>query len=344
MDPAFLRRFAYALELPALGPGQRARVLRRHLGDAHQLAPADVDAVARRFHASPAQIEGAVRTARLLGGAGGGTLDRASLERVLAPSEKLLTGADPMRRRVFDPAHYDVAAASASDDLAGVAERLASWQPGDGPGVSLCLYGPPGTGKTEYVHYLAHRMGRPVIEHRVSDLLSKWVGETEQRIAAAFTQAEADDAVLLFDEADTFLRDRRRASAGWERSQTNELLQQLERFRGIVAVTTNLREELDAASLRRFILKLEFRALSPAQALRLFRSALGPHLAAPLRRAEETLVGEALSEMDALTPGDFAAVARRCAALRLRCTPAELVKALEAELAVKPGARRAAGF
>lgn len=342
MDPAFLRRFAYALELPALGPGQRARVLRRHLGDAHRLAPADVEAVARRFHASPAQIEGAVRTARLLGD--GGHPDRAALERVLAPGEMLLTGEDPMRRRVFDPAQYDVAAVAASEDLAGVAERLAGWRPGNSPGLSLCLYGLPGTGKTEFVHYLAHRMGRPVIEHRVSDLLSKWVGDTEKRIAVAFAQAEADDAVLLFDEADTFLCDRRRAAHSWERSQTNELLQQLERFRGIVAVTTNLREELDAASLRRFILKIELRPLSGAQAFRLFRTVLGPHLAAPLRRAEETLVTEALAGMDGLTPGDFAAVARRCAALRLRAAPAELVKALEAELAVKPGARRAAGF
>jgi SpoVK/Ycf46/Vps4 family AAA+-type ATPase len=59
-------------------------------------------------------------------------------------------------------------------------------------------------------------MGRPVVERHASDLLSAWVGETEKRIAAAFREAEADGALLLFDEVDSFLRPRADATRSWE--------------------------------------------------------------------------------------------------------------------------------
>ena len=83
MDPAFLRRFSFAVEFRPLGVHQRARILRRHLGRRSQLSPDDVAAVAERFSASPAQIGSAVRAARLL--APDHRPDRGSLERVLAP-------------------------------------------------------------------------------------------------------------------------------------------------------------------------------------------------------------------------------------------------------------------
>ncbi len=342
IDPAYLRRFSYVMELGALGPQQRARALRRHLGPASQIEAADVDAIAQRFRASPAQLASAVATARML--AADGQPDRVTIERVLAPTEKILTGSDPMRRRIFDVSQYQSDAVQSPDDLEAIAVRLASWKPGAGPGVSLCLHGPPGTGKTEYVHYLAHCMGRPVLHRRASDLMSKWVGETEQQIAAAFREAEQDDAVLLFDEADTFLRDRRQAQHGWEVSQVNEFLQQLEEFRGVVACTTNLREELDPASLRRFIFKIEFRFLEPAQSMALFRTRFAPLLDAPLSHADSAAVGAELSQLDRLTPGDFAAVARRHEALREPASARALVTALEAEVSAKPGVSRALGF
>ena len=304
-DPAFLRRFSYVMEIGPLGPRQRARALRRHLGRAHRLDASDVDAIAQRFRSSPAQLASAVATARLL--AGDGRPDRDTLERVLAPSEKILTGADPMRRRLFDTAAYRSEAIHSPHDLEAIATQLAPWRQGAGPGVSLCLYGPPGTGKTEYVHYLAHRMGRPVVHRRASDLLSQWVGGTERHIADAFREAEDEDAVLLFDEADTFLRDRRQAQHAWEASQVNEFLQQLETFRGVVACTTNLHEDLDPASLRRFIFKIEFRPLRPEQALALYRTRFATCLAEPLTPEAEQAVRHALARLDRLTPGDFAA-------------------------------------
>jgi SpoVK/Ycf46/Vps4 family AAA+-type ATPase len=109
----------------------------------------------------------------------------------------------------------------------------------------------------------------------VSDILSMWVGVAEKNIAEAFDEAARDDAILLFDEADSFLQDRRGAVRSWEVTQVNEFLQQLEAHRGIVACTTNLFKNLDQASLRRFTFKVEFRFLDAARARSLFRAYFG---------------------------------------------------------------------
>ena len=85
----------------------------------------------------------------------------------------------------------------------------------DRPRMNILLFGPPGTGKTEYVKYLGKRLGRKVTALTCSNLFSCWVGETEQNIAKAFRQAEADHSILFFDEIDSFLQDRSSASQSW---------------------------------------------------------------------------------------------------------------------------------
>jgi len=334
VDPAFLRRFTYALEFLPLGARQRVRALERHLRDT-PLAEADVRALAERFDVSPAQLGSAVSAARLLPSG----VTRPALEKLLTPTEKLVHGGQAKRPMSFDASVYRLDALNAKEDLRALADSLAEWQPGEGPGLSLCLYGPPGTGKSEFAKYLAHRMGRRLVYRRVSDIQSMWVGEAEKNIARAFAEAEADDAVLLFDEADSFLCDRRTAQHSWEVSQVNEFLQQLEAFRGVVVCTSNLWADLDAASLRRFVFKVEFGWLRPEQAEALFETTLGPLLSE--RNAD---VASMLAQVSHLAPGDFAAVARKLKATRRRVTAREAVELLRAEVAVKPGAPRAVGF
>ncbi|MCC6649324.1 MAG: AAA family ATPase, partial [Polyangiaceae bacterium] len=334
IDPAFLRRFAYAVEFRPPGPRQRARVLAAHLGEPGPLTSTDVEAIALRFTVTPAQLASAVSTARLI--AGDGPLDRAMIERVLAPVERLVTGKDPSRRPGFDPVNYRIDALNSPHDLADIAERLASWQPTEGPGISLCLHGPPGTGKSEYAKYLAHHMQRPIVYKRASDILSRWVGGAEQRVADAFRQAEDEGAVLLFDEVDSFLRDRRTAAHPWEVTLVNEFLHQLEGFRGVVACTTNLWRDLDEAALRRFIFKIEFRFITVEQAMMLFRAVFGEQIAPPMTAADEAMARVSLARIGNLTPGDFAAVERRTRSLGGRCSSAELVDALVAEARAKP--------
>ena len=346
MDPAFLRRFSFAIEFRPLGIAQRRRVWLRHLGNASTLNATDVERLAARFTVSAGQIATALGSAKLVAGS---EPDRATIEQVLAPLEKLVLGEEARPDHVVDAITYDFDAARASCDLRALAGRLAAWRASERPGMSLCLYGPPGTGKSEFVHHLARQMGRRVLVRRVSDILSKYVGESEQNIAEAFADAARDDAVLLFDEADSFLRDRRDAHQSWEVTQVNEFLQQLESYRGIVACTTNLYRGLDQASLRRFVFKIEFQFLDVPRSRMLFRSLLEPLLAAPASAAETELVERELARIANLTPGDFAIVARRHLALR-DCGGAavlsmrSLLEELRSEAKAKEGTAQSIGF
>jgi len=85
-------------------------------------------------------------------------------------------------------------------------------------------------------------------------------------MARAFRDATESGAVLLIDEVDSFLQDRRRAARSWEVTQVNEMLTQMESFRGLFIASTNLMEELDPATMRRFDVKLRFDYLRSEQA------------------------------------------------------------------------------
>jgi len=203
----------------------------------------------------------------------------------------------------------------------------------------LCLFGPPGTGKTAYGRWLADQLGVPLVVKRVSDLMSKWVGESEHNIAKAFREAEAQGALLLIDEVDSFLRDRRSAERSWEASLVNEMLTQMESFNGVFVASTNLMEGIDQAALRRFDLKVKFDFLQPTQAASLLqRCCVSLAIAAP-DSADCGRVGR----LQQLTPGDFA-TAMRQHKFRPLTSAAMMVKALAAESAGKERGRTPIGF
>jgi len=337
MDPAFLRRFAFVIEVGNFTTGQRRRAWTKHLGGDSGLPEADVDLLAQRFELSPAHIGAAVSAARLVSG---GSLDRGTLETILKPAERILhgrRGAPP----VFRADGYLPELVNTDADLLAVERRVQEWRPGDGAGVSLCLYGPPGTGKSEFVRYLAHTAGRPLEVRRASDILSMWVGGTEQNIASAFESALRDEALLLFDEADSFLQDRGGAHRSWEVTAVNEFLQQLEVFPGVVACTTNLFDKLDQASLRRFVFKIEFKFLRPEQSLLAFRRTL-----ADLGYTGEVsaAVEIELTRIPNLAPGDFAAVKRRLTGRGKPASCETLLAELQAEVRVKSSSKGKIGF
>ncbi|EWS53529.1 Mycobacterial proteasome ATPase [Methylibium sp. T29] len=207
---------------------------------------------------------------------------------------------------------------------------------------TLCLYGPPGTGKTALAEHIAHALQRPLVAKRASDLVSKYVGETEQNLARMFDEAQREGAVLLLDEADSYLRSRQRAERNYEVTEVNEMLQGMERFGGVFVCTTNLFDELDEAALRRFSFKIRFKPLEAPQRERMFvAEALGGDAAA-LTAEQRTR----LAALDVLTPGDFAAVQRQVELLGDVFEPDGFLSQLEAEHRVKPGVRerRSIGF
>ena len=126
----------------------------------------------------------------------------------------------------------------------------------------LNFYGKPGTGKSMTAEAIASALGKKVYRINYSDLESKYVGETPKNIKKAFSIARKDDAVLIFDEADSFLGKRLTSvsqSADYGVNITRSvLLMELEKFDGIVIFTTNLIKNYDEAFKRRIFLSVYF--------------------------------------------------------------------------------------
>ncbi len=155
----------------------------------------------------------------------------------------------------------------------GLAERH-----GGGVGVALHFAGPPGTGKTIAAEAIASALGRDLLVVRYAELESRWVGQTAKHVAAVFRVAADDDAVLLFDEADAIAG--RRFSAvtqGYEREANavvSVLLNELERFPGVVIFATNLAAGIDPAFERRIRTHIRFAMPGPAERERIWRAQL----------------------------------------------------------------------
>ena len=127
----------------------------------------------------------------------------------------------------------------------------------------MLLYGVSGSGKSHYAQWLAQELKMPFIKKRCSDLIDKFVGESEKRIRDAFREAREKKAVLLFDEADSFLFDRKYADREHEVMSVNEFLTQMEDHPYPFIMTTNLKDKIDKASLRRFVFKIKYDYMKP---------------------------------------------------------------------------------
>lgn len=333
LDPAFIRRFDMVFELPVPPKKQRERILQETCGDLLDLNR--ISRIAETETLAPAVVAKAGSVVRTIREELGECNAAAAVERLIsntleAQGHRALVSNDPNRL----PDVYDPGFIHANADIAAVAHGLALAKSG-----RLCLYGPPGTGKTAYGRWVAERLGVPLLVKRASDLMSPYVGENERNVAHTFREAQTEGAVLLIDEVDSFLQDRRGAQRSWEVSLVNEMLTQMESFAGVFIASTNLMDGLDQAALRRFDLKVKFDFLRPDQACELLRR----HCAALGLPAATADVMTRLSQLQQLTPGDFAAVMRQH-----RFRPIEsawgLVAALEGECAAKEVPKRSIGF
>ena len=336
IDPAFRRRFAYHLELTSPPPGAREQLVRKALAD-HAVTDELVARLSARQDLTPAQIHTAVRFAALAQGEG------AALDTLI---ERQLAHADQALGRVRSPSQALSPVTQYRLDWLNVESRhevprIVQALQARGHG-TLCFHGVPGSGKSALAAHIAQALDKPLQIRQASDLMSKYVGETEQNMAAMFAQAEREGAVLLLDEADSFLQDRRGAQRHYEVTEVNEMLQGMERFRGVFICTTNLMDQLDAAALRRFAFKLKFLPLRREQREAMFiTEALAGH-------AQEltTALRERLAPLDQLCLGDFAAVQRQAHILGETLDAEAFMVQLEAEHRIKPEVRerRSMGF
>jgi len=323
-DPAFLRRMTFCLEMKMLPAGARVRFWEELArGEGLQLPAPEAEALARRHRVSPSTMAGALQAVTMAGG----TADEIDFAvRSLAGP---IQGSS--RAEAPPPASFRPELVNADLDLARFERAIAS--PTAARNFSLCLYGPPGTGKSAFARHLAGVIGMDPLLKRGSDLLSKWVGESERLVAEAFAEARHDRRFLIIDEAETFLWSRDGASHSWEASLVNELLVEMEAHPLPFACTTNHLRAIDTAALRRFTFKVKFDFITAGQTAEAFR------------RFFDREPPPALRDLSNLTPGDFAIVAKKLRFLGLATAgDAEILHFLEQEAAARNLPARRIGF
>lgn len=288
-DPAFLRRMTFAFEMKPMAAVARKKLWTGFAArEGLELAPGQAERLARQHAVSPALMTGAVGAVSM---AGGGAEEIDFVIGKLAKANGIVVPA-AAAGGTFTPA-----LTNADLDLAQLQAALCA--PDAPRDYAMCLYGPPVTGKSAFARELAAAMGLEPMVKRGSDLLSKWVGETELKLAEAFETARQDGAFLIIDEVDGFLWSREGATRSWEVSMVNELLVQMENHPLPFACTTNHLDRIDTAALRRFTFKVKFDYMTAPQAEAAYRQFF--HSDPPAR----------LRALQHLTPGDFAVVAKK---------------------------------
>ena len=333
LDPAMIRRFTFVLEVP--NPPLRVFKELTHQKLGKFLDEKELTRLTKSNFLSPGII---VQAAEVLETLSMSSLKLSSKVAMEIITEKLKAQGLPDLPPIENDQSYlyDPDLTNSTLELKKIAEGVKR-----AGSAKICIYGPPGTGKTAYAKWLAKYLEKPLIIRKASNLLDCYVGETEKSIAQAFENAQRDDAVLLLDEVDSFLRDRTLSNHSWEVTQVNELLTQIENFEGVFIATTNLIDLLDPAALRRFDLKTKFDFLTPEQAKKLFKKYSSQ---LRLQGALAEVLAE-LEDLEKLTPGDFAAVYRQFK-FRSEKTKKAFLNALRDEVRIKGngGATRKIGF
>ena len=319
MDPAYIRRFTLAVCFDKPPVEMRQKIWNKYLS-ANKITytKGDTLALAKKYEVQPSMIAGAAQAARM---AKGGL---PTVQEHLSFMMQALNGGRKNPEEEKTNIRFYPALIHADMDLQALTTQLTRL---GRLNFSLCLYGASGTGKSAYARYLADKLGLDVVQRRASDLISCYVGETEQNIAKAFAQAREDKSLLIFDEADSFLRDRSTAARSWEVSSVNEMLTWMESHPYPFICTTNLMESLDPASLRRFSFKVKYNFLTSQQVKEAFDYFFGIKIA-----LAET------AGLDKLTPGDFTLVKNKAEILGTSAQFSAVKEMLETEQKLKHNA------
>jgi hypothetical protein len=264
--------------IPPADYAQRLAAWRESLPAApsHLLAEA-----ARRFRSEPRTI---ARAAAALAALGRAPTESELLEAARADLE-LGTLAQPVTPRFkLEELMLAPAATRQVDEIVTSVRNLArahyewgtgvAWNEG---GLAALFAGPPGTGKTMCAEALGAALSMPMYRIDLSQVVDKYVGQTEKNLRQLFDAADASDAILFFDEADALFGRRTAVKDAHDRYANLEisyLLERFERFKGLAILATNRRKDLDDAFLRRLRFVVDFELPGPAERLRIWRSVI----------------------------------------------------------------------
>ena len=313
VDPAFLRRMTYTVEFKKLPDDIRLNIWKRVIRkNKFKVDYSKLKELNKNYEIPPSLIVNAVQTTKLIDG------NQDDFEIFVENVAQVVTKKKNVKKKKgVEMTEYNDNLINTDIDIKDLTSRIKT---SGRLNFSLCLYGEPGTGKSLYARYLAKELGIEVILKRASDLISKYVGETEENIANAFAEAKSKEAMLIFDEADTFLQNRQNAVRSWEVSQVNEMLTWMESHEYPFVCTTNLLDTLDEASLRRFTFKIKFDFMTKEQVNKAIEHFFG------IKNADVNIKG--------LTAGDFATVKKKADFLGIKSLD-ELSRMLQQEVKVK---------
>jgi len=327
IDPAYLRRFDYVLKVENPPLSIRKRILRAALSDL-SVPESFIEQHGANDAITPALSTQAARVLRTA------NIERKEVVRCFQRIVENALAVQGIEKNPYYPFtdDYRLEWLNANAPMDAVCTGLKNQKKG-----RLLLYGPPGTGKTAFAHFLARQLDQSLTVRRASDIRSMWLGETEKNLAKMFRQTGRDGTILLLDEADSFLQDRRSAVHSWEVTQVNEFLTQMEAFDGIFLCATNFLEHLDSASIRRFGLKIKFDYITFDQRVAMYEGTLKASSGILPSETDLSKARQELRQFTNLTPGDFVTVRGRLELLGKPLDAGNLLEGLKEECQLKPG-------
>ena len=267
IDISTLRRFNFSCQFESMTSEQLRKITQKKLSPLNLQKDTETQILdlLSKYNLTGASSENVIKTVKCLGTKNEKLVDL--IHQVIKENANLVSNQKTMRQTVSSS--YDTSALNTSQNPEEIiemiknAEKYAEKNPNASrKGIRMLFYGLSGTGKTEFARYISSCLGKDILLKRASDILDKYVGESEKHIKDAFQEAEATNSILLFDEADSFFADRNSVHNSWERTQVNEFLTQMEEFGGILICTTNLKQIMDSAMNRRFHMIVEFKSLT----------------------------------------------------------------------------------
>ena len=343
IDKSTARRFVYSLEFKPFTKKERKKaweIALRNVNSENLLSKKEIKAFSEKYPVNMGSISFSLNAINSIKNYR--AVPRKNLiqylQRILASQTRLITGKNPAEKEISENKKYDLSVLNTDVDLDTLIKDLKSFvcykhshSDSKIAGINLLFYGLPGTGKTEFAKHMSKKLNKELILYRASDLIDKYVGETEKNISFAFKRAESEDAILLIDEADSFFTERRNAFRSWEVSRTNEFLTQLENHSTIFIACTNILENFDSASLRRFHWKIKFYPLTDEGKIKIYKlyfTIRGKKFTEKYRKR--------LIRIDPITAGDIRAVWQRLIYLGNKNIDHEkIIEEIEKEVEIK---------
>lgn len=284
-------RYEFFVELPLPGYSERQRLwesqLKQQLG-VYSVAGLDLEVLSSRFRLNSGQIINAVATACNMARWRGDEMPTladleaacrqhsnqklSTLARKITPKYKwddIVLPADQFR--MLREIYAQVSHRTLVYEKWGFDRKLSM-----GKGLNVIFAGPSGTGKTMSAEIIAHELGMDLYKIDLSNVVSKYIGETEKNLEKIFNEARESNGILFFDEADSIFGKRSEVKDAHDRYaniETGYLLQKMEEYDGIVVLATNLRKNLDDAFVRRMHFVIEYPFPEEIDRLEIWRKA-----------------------------------------------------------------------